>query len=401
MKKIAFVSPWYGDDIPGGAEMEMREVVSHLNASGVPVEILTTCVREFSSDWSRNYYREGIYRTSEGVIIRRFHVRRRDTDAFNSVNAKLMQGADVSAEDEKIFMDEMINSPALYRYIKEHGSEYGLFVFIPYMFGTTFNGMRVHPSKSVIIPCFHDEPYAHMNCFKRIFPKAAGMIFNSSPEAELAETLYGLSASGTKTAVTGIGMDTDISGSAGRFRRKYGVKEPFIVYAGRKDGGKNVDTLVRYYAEYIRRSNSSLRLILIGGGRIALPDDLVRNGMITDLGFIEKQDKYDAMTAAEFLCQPSPHESFSLVIMESWLCGRPVLVSENCAVTRNFASVSNGGLWFGSFAEFSACTDFITSDRETAEKMGSCGRQYVLENFSWDTVISRYKELFGSLTEKQ
>ena len=43
------------------------------------------------------------------------------------------------------------------------------------------------------------------------------------------------------------------------------------------------------------------------------------------------------MAAASLLCQPSHNESFSLVIMESWLCGRPVLVSSQCAVTKDFA----------------------------------------------------------------
>ena len=59
MKKIGFVIPWYADSIPGGAEMELREVTSHLHAAGMNIEILTTCVKEFGADWSVNYYPEG------------------------------------------------------------------------------------------------------------------------------------------------------------------------------------------------------------------------------------------------------------------------------------------------------------------------------------------------------
>lgn len=55
MRKIGFVIPWYGEDIPGGAEMELREVATHLQRAGMDVEILTTCVREFSADWNENY----------------------------------------------------------------------------------------------------------------------------------------------------------------------------------------------------------------------------------------------------------------------------------------------------------------------------------------------------------
>ena len=45
MKKIGFVIPWYADGIPGGAEMELREVTGHLRSAGVGLEILTTCVK--------------------------------------------------------------------------------------------------------------------------------------------------------------------------------------------------------------------------------------------------------------------------------------------------------------------------------------------------------------------
>ena len=322
MKKIGFVIPWYADGIPGGAEMELREVAGHLHSAGVRLEILTTCVKEFGSDWSVNYYKDGDDSTANGITIKRFKVKKRDTEAFDAVNAKLMRKAPVSPEEEDIFLSEMVNSPDLYKYISEHGDDYSLFVFIPYMFGTTYNGAKIFPEKSVLIPCFHDEGYAYMKRFKELFPKTAGMIFNARPEAELAQRLYGFEESGTKTIVMGIGMDTGIIPDPAAFREKFKINERFILYAGRKDEGKNVHTLVKYYSEYIKRHETDLRLVLIGGGEIELPPALVKSGRIVDLGFVDRQDKYNAQGAAEFLCQPSMNESFSLVIMESWLCGR-------------------------------------------------------------------------------
>ena len=398
MKKIAFVVPWYGDNIPGGAEMELREVSSHLHNAGIPVEILTTCVKEFGADWNENFHKEGIDTSACGIPVRRFKVRKRDAKAFDAVNAKLMSGHSVSADEEDVFLREMVNSPALYAYMDEHKDEYGLFVFIPYMFGTAYNGVQVCPEKSVLIPCFHDEAYAHMKRFAEVYPKAAGMVFNARPEAELAERLFHFSESGTQTIVMGIGMDTDIKADPDDFRRKFGINEPFIIYAGRKDEGKNVHTLVKYFSEYLKRHNTDLKLVLIGGGSIELPHELVKNKRIIDLGFVDRQDKYNAQGAAEFLCQPSHNESFSLVIMESWLCGRPVLVHEECAVTRNFASESNGGLYFGNYFEFEGCTDFFLANKEKSRIMGQNGCKYVKENFDWDVIVSKYREFFGRLT---
>src|SRR5206468_2008988 len=48
---LAFVAPWFGRDIAGGAEAECRATARALQARGVPVEILTTCVRDHASEW--------------------------------------------------------------------------------------------------------------------------------------------------------------------------------------------------------------------------------------------------------------------------------------------------------------------------------------------------------------
>ena len=193
-------------------------------------------------------------------------------------------------------------------------------------------------------------------------------------------------------------MDTDIVPDPGAFREKYGIKERFILYAGRKDKGKNVHTLIKYFAEYIKRHETDLKLVLIGGGEIDLPAGLVLDKRIIDLGFVDRQDKYNAQGAAEFLCQPSKNESFSLVIMESWLCGRPVLVHEDCAVTRNFVSEANGGLYFSDYFEFEGCTDYITGNSDAAWLMGSSGKDYVKRNFDWDIIVDKYKTFFREIT---
>lgn len=401
MKKIGFVIPWYSDTIPGGAEMELREVTAHLHSAGIPLEILTTCVKEFSSDWSVNFYKEGCSETANGITVRRFKARKRDAKAFDAVNLKLMNGQPVTAEEEAVFLREMVNSPDLYSYIAGHKDDYSLFVFIPYMFGTTYYGAAVCPEKSVLIPCFHDEPYAYLSSFRELFPKTAGMIFNAEPEARLAEEIFGFSRTSAKTITMGIGMDTSIKGDPQEFREKFGIAEPFIIYAGRKDEGKNVHTLVKYYSEYIKRRSTDLKLVLIGGGSIALPDELVKNGRIVDLGFVDIQDKYNAQSAAEFLCQPSKNESFSLVIMESWLCGRPVLVHEDCNVTRHFASDSNGGLYFRDYFEFEGCTDYLLANPEKAVIMGQNGREYVKAHFDWDVIVEKYRNFFREITGEQ
>lgn len=396
MKRIGFVTPWFGEGIPGGAEMELRGLTTHLHEAGVDLEILTTCVKDFNSDWNVDYYKIGID-SVYNIPVRRFRVRKRNVLAFDAVNYKLMNNQSITTEEEDIYCQEMVNSPDLYEYMETYKDEYSLFVFIPYMFGTTYYGCQIAPEKSVLIPCLHDESYAYMRCFNNVFSQIAGMIFHARSEAELAKQIY--DHANVDYIVLGEGVYTDIQADSTRFIKKYNIHSPYIIYAGRKDKGKRVDVLLKYFAEYKKRNSGDLKLILIGGGEIEIPVSAKKD--IIDLGFVELQDKYDACAGAELLCQPSQFESFSLVIMESWLCGRPVLVNAKCDVTKSFAIDTNGGLYFQDYFEFEGAVNYLIHHPEQAKQMGQNGRRYVLDHFSWDVIVKNYMDFLRKIANEE
>ena len=111
------------------------------------------------------------------------------------------------------------------------------------------------------------------------------------------------------------------------------------------------------------------------------------------MGFVSSQDKYNAYAAASLLCHPSLKESFSLVLMESWVAGRPALVHAGCTVTAYHCRRSNGGLYFGDYDEFALCLGLLLDRPRLAKRMGENGRTYVLENFHWDIIVNRYQRL--------
>lgn len=394
MKKIGFVIPWYGEDIPGGAEAELRGIVHHLAEQGVEVEVLTTCVKSFQDDWDTNYYRSGLT-IEAGIPVRRFKVRKRNRRLFDEVNLKLMKDSRIDQDEESIFCQHMINSDALYKYMRKQQDSYSAFAFIPYMFGTTYYGCQIAPQKSVLIPCFHNESYVYMECFQEAFSQVGGMIFNAEPEKQLAKRLFGVD--GEKYKTFGIGLSTDWKANPERFRTKYHINEPFILYAGRKEPGKRVDQLISYFLEYKKRNPGDMKLVLIGGGDIEIPDP----EQIIDLGYVDTQDKYDAYGAATLFCNPSQMESFSFVIMESWLAERPVLVNGKCDVTRSFVVDSSGGLYYDNVREFEATINYIVNHQSIAKQMGQNGRRYVLDKFDWKVITPRYIEYFQHIAGEQ
>ena len=386
--KIAFVIPWYGN-IPGGAESECRETALYLARAGIEVEILTTCVKEFLSDWNTNYYGEGVYQ-EDGIVVRRFSVRKRDTKKFDAVNFKLMHNRMVNPSEEDIFLREMIHSENLYSYITEHGEDYDFLLFIPYMFGTTVSGSQIHPEKSILIPCLHNESYAHMKIYQSMFSNVGRIIYHTDEEKNIAHQIYKI---GGKEYTLGEGVDTNILSDPQRFVSKYNIDAPFVLYAGRRDAGKNVDQLVKFFCQYKERHATDLKLILIGKGFSPIPIEHQKD--IIDLGFVPVQDKYDAYGAATLFCLPSFNESFSLVIMEAWLCLAPVLVHGRCTVTRSHCMRSNGGLYYDDYDEFEACLSFILRNPHISDQMAHNGRRYVIENYGWNKIVSEYIRLFN------
>lgn len=394
MKKVAFVIPWYGENISGGAETACRQIAENLKEAGMDIEILTTCVKDFRSDWNHNYYPEGIEIINE-IPVRRFKVRKRNTKAFDEINYKFINNIAVTENEEQIFLKEMINSPSLYDYIKKEAQNYGSFIFIPYMFGTTYYGAMTVPDKSVLIPCFHNESYAYMKSFKKVFEKVKGMIFLSHPEQELAGKLFSLG--NMKTAVLGVGIDTNYSVDENSFRQKYNIFDPFFLYAGRKDLGKNVPQLLEFFCKFKKNNpQNKHKLVLIGGGDIQIPTGFEHT--IIDLGFVSPEDKANAYYAAELFILPSLNESFSIVIMESWSYGTPVLVHGDCSVTRDFCFRSNGGLFYSDYEEFNECINYLLNNFQEARILGIQGKKFVQDNFRWETVTQKYKDFITRLS---
>ena len=174
-----------------------------------------------------------------------------------------------------------------------------------------------------------------------------------------------------------------------RFRKRYGVHDEFILCAGRKDRTKNTHLLIEYFKEYKRRKKRNVKLILIGKGSV--DKEVGGNKDIIDIGFLPAEELEDAMAAACVVCQPSTNESFSRVIMEAWLCQTPVLVSGDCAVTAQHCRTSNGGLYYRSYFEFEECIEYFMDNRDVSNILAENGRQYVLENFKWSTIVDRFK----------
>jgi glycosyltransferase involved in cell wall biosynthesis len=346
------------------------------------VTFLTTCARNHFT-W-KNEVTPGA-RIVDGLDVIFFPVdENRDIGAFLHAQDTISRGASVSREDESTWLRNNVNSEELCDHLREHGDDYDRIVMGPYLFGLIYFASQIQPSRTILVPCLHDEPFAYLESFKEMFRNVSGFMFNSAPERELACKLYDLNP-GTGRVV-GMGLEP-FEADPAAFSRKYGVSAQYLIYSGRREPLKGTPLLVDYMTAFRARTKRDVKIVFTGSGPIDPPSELAPH--VIDLGFVPEKDKREAMAGAIALCHPSINESLSIVLLEAWMARVPALVRESSEVLRYQCEHSNGGLWFRNYPEFEDELIMLLENNKLRTALGNMGREYVLREYSWNAVEPR------------
>lgn len=380
-ERIAFVCPRFSQgSTVGGAETLMKNLAARLVLLGRKVSFLTTCASDHFT-W-KNELPEG-ESDADGIKLIRFPVDGgRDISLFLDVQARISRYVKCSEAEELAWIQNSVNSSALCGFLAENGGNYDKIIVGPYLFGLTYNAARLLPEKTIILPCLHDEGFAHTGIIGDMFKSASDFIFNSVPEKKLAQKLYSLPDE--KCNVVGMGLEPfDIPDKPGI----PGLKDKYVIYSGRRESAKGTPMLCDYINVFRKRSGIDIKLVLTGSGPVEAPPELRPH--IVDLGFVSEQEKRRAMAGAVAFCHPSVNESLSIVILEAWLAGTPSIVHSQCDVTRYQCATSNGGLWFSTYPEFEEELTLLLQNPGLRNALAGSGREYVLREYSWDMTQKR------------
>jgi glycosyltransferase involved in cell wall biosynthesis len=394
-KNYCFVVPRFFEGLAGGAETLLGSLAKQLAARGAQVELLATCARD-NRTWE-NEFPPG-ESSLDGVRLIRFPVDARDLSRWVPIQCAIHDGKRVSFEEQLTWMQESVNSSEMYRYIARYGCAFDAIFFGPYLFGTTFWGSQIHPQRSVLVPCLHDESYAYLDLIAAMFRGVRGCLFNSVPEMELARSIYG----DIKGGVVGMSFDSISTTEVESLNSYLDDSAPYILYLGRKEMGKNAHLLIDFFSEIkdLGLVDPKLKLVILGGGSFSdlHRDCALSRGDIVDLPHLSEIDKRRLLKNALMLCQPSVNESFSIVLMEAWIMGAPVAVHGDCAVTKHHVDESRGGLYISTPGDLAGVVKFFMEDATRRAEWAERGRAYVEREFSEEAVIGRFncvvEELF-------
>ena len=383
--KYGFVVPRYGLEVVGGAELGARMLAERLVARlGWDVEVFTTCALDHMT-WA-NDYPAGTDELN-GVVVHRFASTSGRPPRFFPFSERVLSWptAATPAESEEFVDLQGPRCPALLDAVEGSGAD--LLAFYPYLYTTTVHGLPRVAGRAVLHPAAHDEPALHLASYRAPLVAARGLVFQTWGERALVQRLFPVAQ--VPQVVVGLGYEEpdpalgpgtppgELTGIGGR---------PYLLSLGRVDGFKGTTMLGAFFAAYKKRHPGPLALVLAGPVTAhppAHPDVVVT-------GAVDEADKWALLRGATAFVQPSPHEAFSIVLMEAWSEGLAVVVNGRCAATREHCERSGGGLWFESYAEFEAVVDRVVADEQLRRALGDAGRAFVAANFRWPTIIDRY-----------
>jgi glycosyltransferase involved in cell wall biosynthesis len=417
--KIAFIVQRYGAEILGGSEYHCRLIAERL-ASRHQVEVLTTCARDYIT-W-KNEYPEGSDRI-RSVTVRRFaNARVRDIDAFNRYSEWIFNSPHTREDELEWLKQQGPWCPALQDYLERNQHQYDMLVFFTYLYAPTVLGVRVAPHKSILVPTAHDEPAIHLEIYREMFSAPAGIAYNTDVERRFLTTHFSTRAVEEETIGCGVDLgqhqrdrpDDDRSDAdaaddtpdderppswrphlAGRgvlFKRRHRLHGPIALYGGRIDPGKGCEELIEYFSSYVQEGGDA-SLVLMGVKLMPLPEE----PFIHFAGRLPDQERLQALEAATVVVVPSPYESLSLLALEAFAVGTPVLANARSDVLVDHCQKSNAGLYYADRDEFVEALKLLVGDHRLRAAMGRNGRAYVRKHYRWDAIIAKYERMFATL----
>jgi glycosyltransferase involved in cell wall biosynthesis len=395
--KVAFVTPRYGTEVLGGAELGARMLAERLvrpppatddpagdgaAPAGWPVEVFTTCALD-ARTWA-DAYPPGTVDVN-GVQVHRFASQAGRDPGFENLSADLLahpQAVSPSDEDRWIDLQGPV-SPDLLAAVA--ASDADVVVFYPYLYYPTVRAIRAVAERAVMHPAAHDEPPLYLPGFQSVFGAASGFVFQTDSERKLVERVFRVAH--VPQIVMGLGVEP-AEGAPDDARARLGLDDrPYLLCLGRVDDGKGTGMLARFFAAYKDRHPGPLALALIG----PVVDTPPPHPDVIVTGPVDERAKWGALRGALALVSPSPFEAFSLVLVEAWTAGIPVVVNGACEPTREHCLRSGGGLWFEGYGTFEAVLDRLAADPGLRADLAARGAEYAGRHFAWPTIISRYR----------
>lgn len=246
---------------------------------------------------------------------------------------------------------------------------------------------------------------------KAVLETADCVVATSPQEKEQMRTL--VSTKGNIEMIpcgTNIDLFGSVSQAEGRERLGISPETKVILYVGRFDRRKGIETLVRAVSLSALRGNNDLKLIIGGGWRPGESDgfeqeriaNLVQELGLTEItefpGTLRREVLPNYYAAADVCVVPSHYEPFGLVAIEAMACCTPVIASDVGGLKFSVLPRQTGLLTPPKDeVALAGAIDRLLWDQAWSRRLGLAGRKRVETYFSWAGVATQIGELYSQL----
>lgn len=302
----------------------------------------------------------------------------------------------------------------LYRQIMELDAD--VLTAIPFPFLHIYRAFSAARRKRIpmaVIPCVHPmDSFAFENPrHYQLLSECQAVLPNTDYEKDY---LISMGVPEGQIHVVGDGIDPEVFNKAmrGEFRKQHAIGDEakVVLFVGRKAEGKGLEILLSAMRR-VWESGERARLVLAGSTteffkrviepEIAhFPEEMRRN--IININDFEELEKDSIYTDCDIFVLPSKIESFGIVFLEAWICGKPVIGCRTGPVASVITEGRDGLLVrYGDVEELSAVIVRLLRDANLRNRLGSKGREKVLKRYTWDRIVSKIEAIYQKLIAEQ
>jgi alpha-1,3-rhamnosyl/mannosyltransferase len=183
-----------------------------------------------------------------------------------------------------------------------------------------------------------------------------------------------------------------------RVVRRYGLPTPYLLFLGGEKPHKNLQGVVRAFAQARRLADLPHSLALAGppsrnpARLAALISALELDDRVFRPGLVAEEDLPGLVTGADVLLYPTLYEGFGLPVIEAMACGTPVLTSATSALQE----IAGGYAYLVDPMDLDAIARGIVAlatDEKTRADFRELGKKRALD-FSWDKAAEKTLEVY-------
>jgi glycosyltransferase involved in cell wall biosynthesis len=283
-------------------------------------------------------------------------------------------------------------------------------VFYPYNVLPLF-----HPTKSIV--AIHDVKIQNSRCFflgrqysdgGKYLPgalrSAERLIFVSEFTRREAEKDIGPLANAVVVheGIADIYDRVDVTQSeVVTLKKKYGIRDRFVMAFGASTKHKNIDFLVRSFLRVRRQLPGDFQLLLVGCQKPnssdyfrELIDNHAENGVVC-IGFVPDMDVVALYNCTDCFVYPSLYEGFGFPPLEAMACGAPVLASNVSAIPEIVGDAAQTFDPTDSATFDVSLIEFVSRLRNVDHRQALIAKAYEhAKGYSWRTTAEKTLRVF-------